>query len=445
MGKNWAEYNFTQWEEVTPEFGLIKCTNGSYNCVRQTDHLDDWLGPWISFLWLLFLLVSIFSTRMIYKTFITFRDTLTVLDVRGERQFKEDCIYEHETAFACWNIAEKPVIKKCKIIYFAYSIPLLIAWSDLFLDISYISSFVLDETRMISPFIEVKNGIFIVMGFFDILGTFRIFLCGGMLYRFSQKLYTQDEKLLARLETHMEMVVVAFAFILEDFGELFIEYFCVEKYITGYKYEEDYAQSYMAAVSSISLNLIALACFIGFVQRFRTQQSKQSLRMNILSVIIPLFELVLSSLRTYRFIFQAFRWKKFRPGCVVLATNEQDEDGVPLWKAYQNTFSKQCFRPLDWIMIVLMCIYCVILIIFVFVYITRIRPEYELEMKQLMPDNLIGDPKKLPSEMKKFVPLVGNSNQSSRRQSKKSRDSKVSRKEKSIVKSEETEMLNVES
>ena len=59
------------------------------------------------------------------------------------------------------------------------------------------------------------------------------------------------------------------AFILEDFGELFIEYFCVEKYITGYKYEEDYAQSYMAAISSISLNLIALACFIGFVKRFR--------------------------------------------------------------------------------------------------------------------------------------------------------------------------------
>ena len=47
--------------------------------------------------------------------------------------------------------------------------------------------------------------------------------------------------------------------------------------------------------------------------------------------------------------------------------------------------------------------------------------------------------------MKKYVPLIGNSNQSSRRQSKKSRDSKVSKKEKSIVKSEETEMLNVES
>ena len=116
--------------------------------------------------------------------------------------------------------------------------------------------------------------------------------------------FNSDEKLLARLETHMEMVVVAFdrlsamkfcneavlvlgfeflnlevdaephgqpisPFILEDFGELFIEYFCVEKYITGYKYEEDYAQSYMAAISSISLNLIALACFIGFVKRFR--------------------------------------------------------------------------------------------------------------------------------------------------------------------------------
>ena len=78
-----------------------------------------------------------------------------------------------------------------------------------------------------------------------------------------------DEKLLAQLETHMEMVVVAFAFILEDFGELFIEYFCVEKYITGYEYELEYAQSYMAAVSSISLNLIALLCFIGFVNRFK--------------------------------------------------------------------------------------------------------------------------------------------------------------------------------
>ena len=78
-----------------------------------------------------------------------------------------------------------------------------------------------------------------------------------------------DAKLLAQLETHMEMVVVAFAFILEDFGELFIEYFCVEKYITGYEYEAEYAQSYMAAVSSISLNLVALLCFVGFIKRFR--------------------------------------------------------------------------------------------------------------------------------------------------------------------------------
>ena len=51
-------------------------------------------------------------------------------------------------------------------------------------------------------------------------------------------------------------------------------------------------------------------------------------------------------------------------------------------------------------MIVLMCIYCVILIVFVFVYVARIRPQYELEMAQLVPENLIGDPKKLPGEMK---------------------------------------------
>ena len=44
-----------------------------------------------------------------------------------------------------------------------------------------------------SPYIEVRPGIFIIMGFFDILGTFRIFLCGGMLYRFAQKLHTQGE------------------------------------------------------------------------------------------------------------------------------------------------------------------------------------------------------------------------------------------------------------
>ena len=106
-----------------------------------------------------------------------------------------------------------------------------------------------------------------------------------MLWKFSEKLYTQagimgqkrrsrwtvyrlrcsrafteilkkDEKLLAQLEVHMEIVVVAFAFILEDFAELFVEYFCVEKYITGYDYEKETAQSFTAAVSSITLNLI---------------------------------------------------------------------------------------------------------------------------------------------------------------------------------------------
>ena len=118
---------------------------------------------------------------------------------------------------------------------------------------------------MISPFIEVKPGIFILMGMFDILGIFRIFLCAAMLWKFSEKLYTQarvhepetrfwrtadvlepggkDEKLLAQLEVHMEIVVVAFAFILEDFAELFVEYFCVEKYITGYDYEKETAQA----------------------------------------------------------------------------------------------------------------------------------------------------------------------------------------------------------
>ena len=67
---------------------------------------------------------------------------------------------------------------------------------------------------------------------------------------------SSEEKILARVEVHIEVVVIAFAFIMEDFAELFIEYFCVEKYITGYEYELDYAQSYMAAISSISLNLI---------------------------------------------------------------------------------------------------------------------------------------------------------------------------------------------
>jgi hypothetical protein len=67
----------------------------------------------------------------------------------------------------------------------------------------------------------------------------------------------------------MEMVVCAFAFILEDFAELFIEYFCVEKYITGYQYEIEYAQSYMAAFSSIIINLICLLSFFAFISNFR--------------------------------------------------------------------------------------------------------------------------------------------------------------------------------
>ena len=54
----------------------------------QTEALDDWLGPWISFLWLLFLIISAFSVRMIYKTFIKFRDTLTYRDHNEEYQFK---------------------------------------------------------------------------------------------------------------------------------------------------------------------------------------------------------------------------------------------------------------------------------------------------------------------------------------------------------------------
>jgi len=221
LSSKFESYNFTHWEWVNVTEGLIKCYGNKthdpiFNCESQTEKLDDWLGPWICFLWLLFLCISIFSVRMIYKTFIVFRDTLTYKDKNGEFTFKEDCIYEHETALGCWNISQKTVIKKCKVIYFVYTIPLLIAWSDLFLDISYISSFTLNSTRMVSPFIELKGGIFIIMGFFDILGTFRIFLCAAMLWKFSEKLYTQDEKMLAKLEIHMEMVVVAFAFILEE-------------------------------------------------------------------------------------------------------------------------------------------------------------------------------------------------------------------------------------
>ena len=50
-------------------------------------------------------------------------------------------------------------------------------------------------------------------------------------------------------------------------------------------------------------------------------------------------------------------------------------------------------------MIVLMCLYVIVLIVFVVVYVTRIRPKYNLEMKNIVPDDIIGDPKKLPTEM----------------------------------------------
>jgi len=192
--------------------------------------------------------------------------------------------------------------------------------------------------------------------------------------------------------------------LLKDFAELFVEYFCVEKFITGYDYEKETSQSYMAAVSSISINLICLACFIAFIINFRKQQEQQSLAMNVISFIVPFFELVLSSLRTYRFLFQAFIWTKFRPECLILATNQQDDMSRPIYKAYQDTFSSKCFRPLDWIMVILMILYAIILIIFLFVYITRIRPQYNLEMSNLVPDNIVGDPKKIPSEMVKLVP-----------------------------------------
>ena len=55
-------------------------------------------------------------------------------------------------------------------------------------------------------------------------------------------------------------------------------------------------------------------------------------------------------------------------------------------------------------MIVLMCIYVIVLIVFVVVYVTRIRPQYNLEMKNIVPDDIIGDPKKLPTEMTKLIP-----------------------------------------
>ena len=56
-------------------------------------------------------------------------------------------------------------------------------------------------------------------------------------------------------------------------------------------------------------------------------------------------------------------------------------------------------------------------------------------MKQLIPDNLVGDPSKLPSEMVKLVPGYSSSKSSSRSQSTK----KAS---KSIVKKEEDKLLS---
>ena len=66
----------------------------------------------------------------------------------------------------------------------------------------------------------------------------------------------------------MEVIVIAFAFILEDFAELFVEYFVVEKFITFYPYETS-AQSFAAGISSVTLNLIALVSFVAFVMNFR--------------------------------------------------------------------------------------------------------------------------------------------------------------------------------
>ena len=62
-------------------------------------------------------------------------------------------------------------------------------------------------------------------------------------------------------------------------------------------------------------------------------------------MLVPLFELVLSSLRTYRFLFQAFFWKKYRPGCVYLAAVSKDEEtGELQYKAFQETF-RYLFDP----------------------------------------------------------------------------------------------------
>ena len=50
---------------------------------------------------------------------------------------KDDCIYEHETALGCWKLEGKTTIKKTKIIYFVYSIPLLIAWECFQISVSF--------------------------------------------------------------------------------------------------------------------------------------------------------------------------------------------------------------------------------------------------------------------------------------------------------------------
>jgi len=62
--------------------------------------LDDWLGPWISFLWLLFLIGSVFAVRMLYKTYIKFRDAISRRTEEGYI-IKDDVAYETENALGC--------------------------------------------------------------------------------------------------------------------------------------------------------------------------------------------------------------------------------------------------------------------------------------------------------------------------------------------------------
>ena len=63
----------------------IRCR--TYKCISQTVDLDDWLGPWISFLWLLFLFAFAFAVRMLYKTYVKFRNTISNKE-NGELMFK---------------------------------------------------------------------------------------------------------------------------------------------------------------------------------------------------------------------------------------------------------------------------------------------------------------------------------------------------------------------